>query len=78
MTRGLGKGNKGKCEMDSLPKAAESFVVEIKIEDTWGMSPKIFDDKEKAEDFVRALKQKYPMISECRVVTRQIEEPGKK
>lgn len=62
--------------MDSLLKAGEIFMVEIKMEDsdTWGASPKIFDDKEKAEDFAKALKEKYPIISECRVVARKIEE----
>ncbi len=53
------------------------FMVEIKIAgngNLWGSSPKIFDAKEKAEEFVKEIKNRYPFVSECRIITRKIEE----
>lgn len=56
------------------------FMVEIRIEegDMWAPSPKRFNDKEKAEEFAKALKHKYSLISDCRVITRRIEQGKEK
>ncbi len=55
------------------------FMVEIKFDgDNWGASPKIFYTETEARVEVELLKLKYPFLSGCRVVTRQIEEKEKK
>ncbi len=51
------------------------FMVEIKFDgNNWGATPKIFYSETEARVEVELLKLKYPFLSECRVVTRQIEE----
>ncbi len=53
------------------------FMVEMRLEgeDKWGASPKMFYSKEAAEKEVEYLKRRYfYFISECRIVTRRIEE----
>ncbi len=55
------------------------FMVEIKFDgNNWGTSPKIFYSEAEANVEVELLKLKYPFLSGCRVVTRQIEEKEKK
>lgn len=55
------------------------FMVEIGIEDDskWGATPNIFHTKEDAETKIEAIKQKYPFVSECRVITRRMKEREK-
>jgi len=51
------------------------FMVEISFDGfEWGATPKIFSSKEEAEKEAKILKHKYSFLSECRVVTRNIEE----
>jgi len=51
------------------------YTVEIKHNGSkWGATPKIFCTKEEAKREAEALKVKYPFVSECRVITRRMEE----
>ena len=51
------------------------FMVEIKFDgNNWGATPKIFYSEAEANVEAELLKVKYPFISECRVITRQIQE----
>jgi len=55
------------------------FMVEIKLNGSeWGATPKIFYSEEEAEREAQVLKVKYPFVSECRVITRRVEEKEKK
>ncbi len=52
------------------------FMIEIKLEGdgSWGATPNVFYNREEAEKEAKTLKQKYPFLSECRVVTRNEKE----
>jgi len=51
------------------------FMVEVKVDGCkWGTTPKIFLNSEEAEREAKILKQKYPFVSQCRVITRRIEQ----
>jgi hypothetical protein len=53
-------------------------MVEIRFDGcNWGATPKIFYVKEEAEKEAEVLKLKYPFLSECRVITRKMEEKEK-
>ncbi len=54
------------------------FMVEILFGDfEWGATPKTFYIKEEAEEEAEALKVRYPFLSGCRVITRNIEDEEK-
>ena len=51
------------------------FMVEVRQDSSeWGATPKIFYVKEEPENEAEVLKLKYPFLSECRVITRRMEE----
>ena len=51
------------------------FMVEIMMTNgQWGTTPKVFQSEEEAQGEIAALKQKYAFLTECRVITRKIEE----
>ena len=51
------------------------YMIEIRLDDgKWGAAPKMHDTQEEAEIEVEKLKQKYPFITECNIVTRKLEE----
>ena len=51
------------------------FMVEVRQDSSgWGATPKIFYVKEEVEKEAEVLKLKYPFLSECRVITRRMEE----
>jgi len=55
------------------------FMVEVSFGDfQWGATPKTFYSKEEAEKEAEALKRKYRFVSECRVITRKVEEEKKR
>jgi len=55
------------------------YMVEIRNNgSTWGATPKILLGKDQAEKEAQRLKEKYPFVSECRVVTRRIHEEKSK
>ena len=54
------------------------FMVEIRLDGCkWGATPKIFHNRGEADKEAEILKLKYPFVSECRVITRRIEEEKK-
>ncbi len=54
------------------------FVVEIRQAGSkWGTTPKVFESKEEAEKEAERLKEQYPFLDGCRVVSRKIEEKSK-
>ena len=54
-------------------------MVEVSFGDfQWGATPKTFYSKEEAEKEAEALKRKYRFVSECRVITRKVEEEKKR
>ncbi len=51
------------------------FMVEIKYDGAkWGATPKIFYSEAEAEAEAEVLRQRYPWIIECRVVSRKEKE----
>jgi hypothetical protein len=51
------------------------FMVEIKYDGSnWGATPKVFYSEEEAKLEVEMLRQKYPFISELRVIERKEKE----
>ncbi len=55
------------------------FMVEIDLGDgKWGATPKTFYSEEEANRESEVLKSKYPFISECRVIKRNIAEKNEK
>ncbi len=51
------------------------FMVEITLDgNRWGATPKMFDSEEAAQNEGGEIRQKYPFVCGCRVITRKIEE----
>jgi hypothetical protein len=55
------------------------YMVEIKFDGSnWGATPKIFYSEAEAKAEAEQLRLKYPFLTECRIVTRKIEEKENK